>query len=64
MILLGAYPDTFPDHRTGHSIADLNRALTTLVPDNLPLHLLPFTLSSGDGGFAQEDWLVESAVHL
>jgi sucrose phosphorylase len=60
MILLGAYPNTFPNDRAGNSISDLNKALTALAPADTPLHLLPFTLSSGDGGFAQDDWFTVS----
>lgn len=57
MIILGTYPNGFETPDSGVSpLAHLGSLLTTVSPQRLGLHLLPFNPSSGDNGFASDDW--------
>lgn len=55
MIVAGSYPAAF----VANDISPLNFLLditNKLLPEEIPLHLLPFYPSSGDSGFAPSDW--------
>jgi sucrose phosphorylase len=59
MIIVGAYPDgLLREDGTRAGIADLTKFLDVTLPPEIGLHLLPFYPSSGDSGFAIDDWFV------
>ena len=61
MIVIGAYPSSFTTRPSnGESfLSDLRRALDTLAPRSIGVHLLPFYPSDGDSGFAPQSWFDE-----
>lgn len=57
MIFIGAYPNSFyVAEDDAPPLQLLVRRLKTLVPEAIGLHLLPIHPSSGDNGFAPNDW--------
>ncbi|MGA2269043.1 MAG: alpha-amylase family glycosyl hydrolase [Bryobacteraceae bacterium] len=57
MIVIGAYPDSVGVQRQGLSLLrSLGEFVSRLVPNGVGLHILPFYPSSGDYGFAPDDW--------
>lgn len=51
MIIIGMYPD-----QIAGGIKKLNKMIDVLFPREVVVHLLPFQISCGDGGFAINDW--------
>jgi hypothetical protein len=57
VIVIGAYPASFAvDTAPKSAIADLTDVLDQIVPTSVGVHVLPFYPSSGDFGFAPDDW--------
>ena len=55
VIILGCYPQTFRDSNQiplQVLLAEVNKT----IPDEVGLHILPFFPSSGDSGFAPDNW--------
>lgn len=55
MIIVGTYPEIDGASHRGQ-LSSLKRVLEGLIPADVVLHLLPPYPSSGDGGFAPDDW--------
>lgn len=55
MIVIGAYPDSITIAGKS-SLRALGDFLTQIVPSEAALHVLPFYPSSGDFGFAPDNW--------
>ena len=53
-MIISVYPDQF--NESGFCLDRLEVILDRIIPSNILLHLLPFQLSCGDGGFAIKDW--------
>lgn len=56
MIIVGTYPQLSTSTKTCSLVQQLQQALDVLLPSSIALHLLPPYPSSGDGGFAPDDW--------
>jgi sucrose phosphorylase len=56
VIVIGAYPDSVGSLHGLSKIASLADFVRELVPKSAGLHVLPFYPSSGDAGFAPDDW--------
>lgn len=57
MIIIGAYPGYLKDaHTHRSSLSLLSELVDQLAPLSAGLHLLPFYPSSGDDGFAVDNW--------
>lgn len=54
MIIIGIYPDQIEN--INHTFISLKKEITEFVHPRAVIHLLPFQLSCGDGGFAINDW--------
>lgn len=70
MIIIGAYPDSFPAGpdeaflaSTATPLRRLRAAMDLIAPPEIAVHLLPFYPSSGDNGFSADDWF-SVAAHL
>jgi hypothetical protein len=56
MIIIGAYPRNIKDN--AHLPLSLLQESIAAFPSEVPLHILPFTVADGDGGFALRDWFI------
>ena len=56
MIIVGTYPELSSSDAQVSPLQRLRRALDGIIPPEVVLHLLPPYPSSGDGGFAPDDW--------
>jgi hypothetical protein len=57
MIWITTYPGSLkPDARSRSPLRALIEFCDVVLPDQMGVHLLPFSPSDGDGGFAQRDW--------
>jgi sucrose phosphorylase len=57
LIVVGAYPLSFVVSDSARSpLAQLAQMVDQVLPENVAIHLLPFGPSSGDWGFAPDDW--------
>lgn len=61
MILLMSYADAVADAARGQAIIRLTEAVDRFAPPMVGLHLLPFSPSAGDWGFAPNDLLTVRA---
>ena len=63
MMIIGFYPDQLYDNYE-HTLEQIYNTMLETIPTNnsVALHILPFQISCGDGGFAIDDWYqVDSA---
>lgn len=51
MLIIGSYPDQIQG-----TVNKLNSLLCEYFPNGIPLHIMPFQESCGDGGFAINNW--------
>ena len=56
VIIVGTYPDLIGPAKTGSRLLQLRRSLDRLLPSGIIVHLLPPYPTSGDNGFAADDW--------
>lgn len=56
MIIFGIYPDLVESEEYCNPLQQLRHVTDKLLPTDVILHLLPPYPSSGDGGFAADDW--------
>jgi sucrose phosphorylase len=57
MLVVGAFPQTFAnDDQDSVPLRDLREGANAVLPSEAVLHLLPFTPSDGDWGFAAGHW--------
>jgi hypothetical protein len=57
MLVTSTYPAMLAGHKSGRTALSLTlEAIRDLVPEGSGLHVLPFGPSSGDFGFACDDW--------
>lgn len=57
MIIVGAYPNTFPpSSEADKPLRVLCEFLSEFLPPEVALHLLPFAPQCGDGGFSLRSW--------
>lgn len=57
MLIVGTYADgLMQDDTPAPAIPRLTKFINSILPAEVAIHLLPFYPSSGDGGFAIDDW--------
>lgn len=61
MIIVGIYPDQICNDMG--TLKAVNNEIFTVLPRTVIIHLLPFQVSCGDGGFAINDWYTVDEIY-
>jgi Glycosidases len=56
LLIIGAYPKSFIDHTSSSDIRALGEFLDSTMNPSVGVHILPFWMSEGDGGFSLSSW--------